>query len=350
MFGIDNQATVGARAHFEDTNRKRYNGLTPDARERSFGTVLRDDNQIRTSAYALYGQNVVSLGKLRVTPGVRVERIETVNIARAANFVPLDRRAASAQTLVLPGLGVTWLGLQNLTLFAGVHRGFAPPRPDRDFNPNAPFNAVRPERSLETEIGFRMRPGSRAALDLTLFEMRLDDLIVEGPLVGGRSGTFVNAGKALHRGLELSGRIEAGRLRLTGTYTNLYTARFLTDVDESSTGVHGNRVPYAPKKLIDVAVGYEAPNGFGAELGANHVGAQHGNASNTRIASPDGTSGILPPRTIYRLALSFQPPKARFRLFATAENISDQVYISRRVDGLFAGPRRQIVLGISFPQ
>lgn len=346
--GITSEAIVGARAHFEDTNRKRYNGLTAAAREASPGTLLRDDNDISTTAYSAYVQNSFRVGRFRLTPGVRIEWIETANRARVANFIAIDRQATSAQSVVLPGVGVTWAASDALTAFIGVHKGFAPPRPDRDFNPSAPFNAVRPERSTETEIGLRLRQHDGLSIDATLFEMDLSDLIVEGPLVGGRSGTFVNAGQARHRGVELSASTDVGRVRFGLSYSYLFEAKFLSDVDEVTRGVRGNRIPYAPEHLIDVRVGYVHPAGLTAEIGLNHVSEQFANASNTRIPSADGLNGPIPARTIARLALNYRLPGSPIQFFATVENLFDAAYIASRVDGLFAGPRRQLVAGIRF--
>lgn len=344
--GIASEAIIGLRAHFETTNRKRYNGLTPDARETSAGTLLRDNNDIVTDAYSAYFQNVFNLGTVRVTPGVRAERIETVNRARTANFIAIDRTVASTQTLILPGAGLTWTPSDKLTAFAGVHKGFAPPRPDRDFNPTAPFNAVRPERSTETEIGVRLHPRVGIAVDTTLFEMDLSDLIVEGPLVGGRSGTFVNAGEARHRGFELATTGEIGNFQFGLTYTYLFEAKFLTDVDEVTRGVRGNRIPYAPEHLVDAHIGYRHPVGLAVEFGINHLGEQFANASNTRTATPDGLNGTIPARTIARASVNFRASKSRLQFFATVENFFDNAYIASRVDGLFAGPRRQMLAGV----
>ena len=344
--GVTNEAIIGARAHFETTNRKRYNGLTPDARETSAETLLRDDNDIGTQSYAAYFQNVFSVGDIHITPGVRAERTETTNRARTANFVAIDRTSASSQTLVLPGVGLTWTPSDTLTAFAGIHKGFAPPRPDRDFNPTAPFNAVRPERSTETEVGFRFRPRPGVTVESTLFEMELSELIVEGSLVGGRSGTFVNAGKARHRGLEGTATAAIGPIQLGLTYSYLFEAQFLTDVEEVTRGVKGNRIPYAPKQLIDASIGYRHPRGVDLELGINYVGEQFANASNTRMVSPDGLNGTVPARTIVRTSVNYRLPKSRLQLFATVENFFDNAYIASRVDGLFVGPARQMLVGV----
>ena len=172
-WGLDGALTLGFRAHFEDTNRKRYNGLVANAREDTLGTLLRDDNDITTRAFSLYGQLPVNIGLWTATPGLRVEKIRTRNTSNIANFVPLGRNVTQDQSLILPGLGVTWSPSERFTAFAGLHRGFAPPRPDRDYDPNLPANSVLPEKSVETEIGIRSTPLPGLRLDATVFELSL---------------------------------------------------------------------------------------------------------------------------------------------------------------------------------
>jgi Fe(3+) dicitrate transport protein len=346
VLGVPVESILGVRAHSEDTNRKRYNGLTPDAREASPGTVLRDDNDIDTRAFAAYYQSIVTVGELRLSPGLRIERTQTTNRARMANFVSLDRTARATQSVLLPGFGVTWSPSTALTGFIGVHRGFAPPRPDRDIDPNAPFNAVRPERSVETEAGFRARPIGGVSVDVTLYNMELDDLIIEGPLVGGRSGSFVNAGTARHRGLELSGQLDHAGWRLVASYNLLAEAKFTSDAGEGAAGVRGNRIPYAPRHLLSAMLGYDFSERVNLEFGLNHVSSQFADARNTRAPSDDGRLGLIPAHSIFRMAGSWALPASPYRIGIAVENLFNHRYIASRTDGLFAGGRRQITIGL----
>jgi Fe(3+) dicitrate transport protein len=337
----------GARLHLEDTRRRRFNGLTPDARETSPGTLLRDDNIIATDAVALHVQNILRHGRLSISTGLRIEDIVTRNRAIVANFIPVDVAARSRQRIALPGAGITW-GSEALTVFAGIHRGFAPARPDRDVDPLRLASPVRPERSTEIEIGLRGQSGDALSFEATLFNMALDDLIVEGPLVGGRSGSFVNAGTARHRGLEISGKAAFGSAHATVAYTWLAEAEFTSDVGDAAVGVRGNRIPYAPEHMVDIGVGATTSFGVSGEIGVNHVSRQFANADNRTTISPDGQSGPIPPRTLARVALRYAPPHLRWHIFATVENVFDRHFISSRTDGLFAGQRRQWIAGIWF--
>jgi len=345
IFGWSAATTLGLRAHFEDTRRRRFDGLTPDARENSPGSRLRDENLIDVEAYALYGETSLSNGPWTVTPGLRVEDFTVRNEALRANFVSVSRVAEDRTTILAPGFGLTRALGDDLTLFAGLHSGFAPARPDRDLNPTAPLNHVKPERSVEFEGGIRARLASGARIDVTAFDMELDDLIVASQLVGGRSGAFENAGRARHAGIEIGANAAFGALDLSVSYAHLAIAEFLSNASETESGVRGARVPYAPKHSFDAALTYRGRD-WTAQWGVNYISDQFADARNARAPSADGMSGLIPARTVHRAALTYRPSQAWFEFFVSADNIFDTAYISSRVDGLFAGPPRRVVAGL----
>jgi len=353
LFGLENSAVAGVRLHHEDVDRRRYNGLIPTAREDTPGTVLRDQNEITTDAFSLFAQNTATRGDVSISGGLRMERIVSENTSIVANFLPRGQSISKDQTILLPGLGLAWQAFPNTTVFAGVHRGFAPPRPDRDVDPLLPANNVRPEMSVNVELGARSNPRPGIDVQGTLFAMDFSELIVAGPLLGLPSGTLVNAGKARHSGAELYARADFGELMawadnpwISLSLTHLSTAEFRSDVGEGVTNVKGNRIPYAPRIMAEASIGIELADGFGAQLGLSHVGSQFADGANTVAGSADGTKGIVPSHTTYSLGLSWRPNGASWTASLTGLNITDENYISTRTDGLFAGPRRQIHIGL----
>lgn len=222
----------------------------------------------------------------------------------------------------------TWIGDTVLVplLFFGQHRGFAPPRPDRDFNPNAPFNAVRPERSLETEAGVRARLPGRGSVQAVLYDLKLDDLIVEGPLVGGRSGG----------------------VGFAAAYSWLYEATLRSDVDLGASGVRGKRVPYAPVHQFDIAMDVGLGRDLFLEVGVNFLDEQFATADNVRAGSADGMSGLIPARRLWRATLRHEPAGSALRLHLSAQNLFDSKYVASRVDGLFAGMPRLVTAGVEY--
>jgi Fe(3+) dicitrate transport protein len=366
FYGIESRATirqtfaqmpfetiVGARLHFEDADRRRYNGLIPRARKGTAGTRLREKNIITTQALSLYAQTTAHWARASVSTGLRYEQFDTKNTSVVANFADRNLSIKARQTLVLPGLGATYDLADNWQVLAGVHRGFAPPRPDRDVDPLAPANQVKPEESTNYEVGLRARPIPALKFEATAFKLDFEKLIVSGQLLGLGSGTLVNAGAAEHSGFELFGRYDRPRQLQQLIYpyvsislTNLSTAKFKSDVGEGALNIGGNRIPYAPEWMSELALGFASRYGFSGRLSRNSVSAQFADAKNTKIPSADGLLGLVPQYNIYALSLNYQPKAADWQVYTSIQNLTDERYIATRTDGLFAGAPRQFLLGI----
>ncbi|HEX6729920.1 MAG TPA: TonB-dependent receptor, partial [Pyrinomonadaceae bacterium] len=149
FLGIRNQTDTGARIHFETQNRQQQNGDTPKARS---GVVV-EKNQRKNSAYSAYFQNRLEFQHWTITPGVRVEHIRFLRTNRLAN-AGLGVTGRTEITQFVPGLGVSYHPVPQFTIFAGVHRGFAPPRTEDVIN-NATGGVVEldPELSWNYEVG-----------------------------------------------------------------------------------------------------------------------------------------------------------------------------------------------------
>lgn len=361
---VRSELITGVRLHQERINRKRYNGAFPTAREGSAGTGLRDEFDIETDAVSAYVQNAFFFGDFSLTPGLRYERYTQDNTITHDDFAPVDPHVRSSQrnSKLLPGLGVTWFGLPGTTVFAGVHRGIAPPRPDANLPPgDEALQRVDPEVSTNLELGVRSSPRSGVQLEATLFQIDFRNQILPGYAVG-RAQTWANAGRTLNRGIEIGGRVDLARIwpqphnvYLSGSYTNLFTARFDSDLlspdfggedeTEDFVNVRGNRLPYAPRNLLALNVGFEHAAGWQARLGLTHVSAQYSDAVNSAAAAPDGQSGRIPSYTIYNASASV-PLKAKgVSLYASAANLTNRKYLVSRVNGAFAGPPRQLIVG-----
>jgi Fe(3+) dicitrate transport protein len=353
LWGHELTAILGARVHHEDADRRRYNGLFPDARETSVGSVLRDKNLITTDAISTYALVTLTLDKLALSAGLRNEQIDTSNTSVVANFAPRNLSISTQQNLTLPGAGFTWQARPMVEVFGGIHSGFAPPRPDRDVDPLAPANQVRPEESTNYELGFRasMQPSTR--LEATAFWLDFKELIVAGPLLGLASGTLVNAGKATHAGAEFYLRhdwqqIDFAHIKpwLTLSLTHLAKAQFESNVGEGAANVRGNRIPYAPKWLGDIGFGFDATSGISGSLSVHYVGDQFADARNTVAPSLEGTLGRLPAYSLVSLGLSYQPRGKNWQVYFAMHNVLDNRYLSTRTDGMFVGPPRQALVGV----
>lgn len=354
VFGMRNETTAGVRYHRENITRKRYNGLTPDAREDSPGALFRDWNTIRANAFSAYIQSRFTAGNWTFTPGLRMEFVGSHNHVLRRGNVPQDSQLDATQTLPLPGFGVTYLGLPRSTVFAGVHRGFAPPRPDDNFDPLDPnVVPVSPERSTNYEVGIRSYPITGLQLEATAFRIDFSNLIVPGETVGLPQLTWANAGRTLNSGVELGARYDLARLLpaghnvyLTAAYTHVIVAKFNSDEIVDDVNVRGNRLPYAPEHTLSPAIVYQYRTGLNMNMSWEYVSRQFADALNQTAASADGMTGTVPTYTVMNAALNVPLRQRGPVLFVSGTNLADRRFIASRVDGIQPGRPRQVFGGI----
>ena len=148
LFGIDSELMIGARAHSESQQRKQVNGNAPTA---VTGAVV-EDNERQTDAYAAFLQNRMTFGRLEVTPGLRME-----NVTNDRDNALTDATGDADLTEWLPSLGLSYPLAERVTLFGGVHKGFAPPRTEDLIDNAGVVTDVNPEESLNVELGLRDR-------------------------------------------------------------------------------------------------------------------------------------------------------------------------------------------------
>ena len=203
IFGIASETDFGVRAHFEHQDRLQENGATPTARS---GELV--ESNVRTNdAYASFVQNSFLFGGWTVTPGIRVEHVRFERTNRLAN-AGAGVTGETTLTRVIPGFGVSHTTGEQVTVFGGVHRGFAPPRTEDIISNTGGVIDLDPELSWNYEAGVRstMRPG--VSVDATFFRMDYENQIIPASLAGGVGATLTNGGATLHQGIELRAQID----------------------------------------------------------------------------------------------------------------------------------------------
>jgi Fe(3+) dicitrate transport protein len=365
LFGVESNAVLGFRYHREDIKRNQFRGGDPRIQSQTYAEAFGDHREKIHSdveAKSYYAQNTFYVGDWTFTPGLRIEdlRIKT-NILRAEGAVQNnpESKDTNHQSKVLPGFGLTWNGIEKTTLFAGVHKGFAPPRPDRDISaPGGANTAVvvntKPEESTNWELGARSNYIKGVTFETTLFHTIFDDIVVAGPT----SGSFINGGKSQQTGVELAGRINFGQIYdsahniyLSGSYTNLIRAKF-KKTNAAADVFSGDRLPYAPKHLASLSLGYEHPVGFDARIGVDYVSEQQEDVS-YRVGRSEadvlsGRTGRIPSYALLNATVNYRPVGSRASYFVSAYNLADKEYLTSRVDGMVAGRQRQVFGGIRY--
>jgi Fe(3+) dicitrate transport protein len=370
---------AGLRVHGERQERRQINGDSPLARSvgdaSNPGSGIAEENRRTTRAWSAFVQNRWFGGRWTVTPGLRIEHVRHV---RTNRLPEPDVSGATDLTQLVPGLGVTWAPSARLTLFAGAHRGFAPPRAE-DVIDNATGDVVEldAELSWNYEVGLRARPVPALELEATAFRLDFENQVVPASVAGGSGATLTSAGRTLHQGLELSGRADAASLLRTrhqvfaeAAWTWIPTARYegeryvwvgaaAPDVvgrayaaqngagTRTRVSVTGHRLPYAPNGTLTASLGYRYRAALDARIEAVHVGRQFADPLNTPATVPDGQQGVLPSSTIWNAALNYTVAATRSTVFVTVKNLFDHLYIADRTRGLLPGAPRTAQVGIT---
>jgi len=374
LLGVGSTLELGARWHQEEQNRLQLNGATPLAREAgptsNSNSGIREDNERRNTAWSAFVQQRVTMDRLSVTPGVRVEHVKYARTNRLNGAT-----GQTELTQVIPGAGLTFEVRPSLLLFGGAHRGFSPPRTE-DVIDNSSGSVVEldPELSWNFEAGVR---GHRGPIngELTLFRMDFENQVIPASVAGGTGAALTNSGRTLHQGLEVGLRFDASALvRVSGPYlegsaTWVPTARFEGErfayigtatgdtpgkVYAAQNGastrqrvdVNGNRLPYAPETSYTVAVGFQRDGGLDLRLERFGVSEQFGDPVNTRVTVADGQQGPIAGYGVWSLSASQPLPRAGTRLFLSLRNLTDVLYVADRTRGLVPGAPRSVQFGL----
>lgn len=381
--GITSALDVGARYHRERA-RDRYVVGTADGTP----TSVRDDEERTGEAVSAWVQNRFAVHPtLDITPGVRLERFRfdrritrgrvrrSDGTSTVRTVEALDLRSGDDVSEVIPGLGFAWTPRPLTTVFAGAHRGFAPPRtkdaliygdptlaPDAQV-PDPVSLQLDAERSWNYEVGARLAPRAWISFEATAFLLDFTNQIIEPSLSAGSASaaSLANQGETRHEGVEVGGSFDVGKWRrraftlaLEGNYT-FSSARFSSDRfirrGSDTVNVRGNALPYAPRHRVHAAIAFDHPAaGIRLRLDGMLVGRQFSDNFETLAGSANGRLGAIPAHRVLDASAQYEiPGLAGVRVTAALRNIMDRTYIvSRRPEGIKAGLPRLATLGLSW--
>lgn len=347
---VYNDIEVGFRIHQDKEDRFQwedsYNMIGKTMVLNAPGTPGSHSNRLTyakaTSAYLLYK---LKYGNLYVTPGIRYENIRYSQEDYGKNDP--ERKGADARNsknnvggTFIPGVGVNYKVVDALTVFGGIHKGFAPP---------GTKEGAKPEESINYELGTRVSAGKLYG-EVVGFYNRYSNLLGADLEAVGGSGTLdlFNAGAVDVRGMEVlvnyvamsSGSQVSFPLSLSYTYTK---SEFKSAFKSSVWGevAVGDEIPYIPRQQIAIGAGldfrklhfmstFRYNNGFRTKVGS-------GSIPNILKA---GESFIVDAILKYKI-------HPLVGLSASAYNLFNDVYVaSRTPHGVRPGLPRTITGGI----
>ncbi|MDZ4699209.1 MAG: TonB-dependent receptor [Rhodothermales bacterium] len=311
------------------------------------GTPGTESNRIsQARALAAHVQYRLSAGRLTVTPGARLEHIE---LSRDDYGRADPQRTGSALTArtnrvdaFMPGIGIDRQIGVNGHLFAGIHKGFAPPD-SRE--------GTRPEQSVNYEFGGRYRRGVTGAEAVVYFSDYSNLLGVDLAAAGGQ-GTIdqFNGGEVNAYGLEVSaehpiapeGSVVHFPIRISYTLSRaVFQNSFDSDFEAWGGVAKGDELPYLPRHRVSLIVAASMDRAT-VSLGAAYADRMRTRAGQSAFIDRESTDAHLVLDVSGEFTVS-----PNLRLFASVRNVTDQAYIvARRPAGIRPGLPRTAIVGL----
>jgi Fe(3+) dicitrate transport protein len=260
---IEHRLEVGVRYHYdridfqhtEDGFLMRSGQLVSDGKP----TITTANSRAWVHALAMHVIDAATWGPLTVTPGARVEVIDTWERDRLAGVLV----QGAEQRVFLPGVGVYGALTPTFGLLAGVYRGMSPGVPS-----TTAF--VRPELAVNYEAGMRLtRPRLRAeAIGFFNDYQNLTSVCTFAMgCTPSQEGMQSNAGRAHIYGAELFVRAEpvvrpgyVVPLMAAYTYTRTELLEGFTSTDPTlGVVVPGDELPFVPRQLLSATTAFETP-------------------------------------------------------------------------------------------
>ncbi len=365
LVGANHNLQVGVRALVEKAEEQFIQGNTADA----FGGNMRDNEVRRGFAVSPYVVNEVRISdRLSANLGLRLESFEYERHIRRGRFtvggVPNTVRDTSVLTeshtfALIPGAGINFTLYDKVSLFAGVHRGFAPPRTKDAITSDGIALDVEKEISTNYELGARIAIGSFFTFHPAIFFLDFQNQIIPSSQSSGNQNAtgLTNGGRTQHIGLEADlrynvlGALGTDHALLLGTTLTLVRSRYAADrflrLGEMLVNIRDNKLPYAPAMLMNHHIGFTHRNGLGIHLYGHYTASQYSDELNTVIPSADGLTGRIDARYVMDATLIYQPVKGGWIFSAGCKNLTGERYIvSRRPQGIKVGLSRFITAGV----
>ncbi|MGK7294968.1 MAG: TonB-dependent receptor family protein [Candidatus Wenzhouxiangella sp. M2_3B_020] len=268
---LSHRLRIGTRLHEDEEDRlqrqssysQRNGSLVLD----DFGLLGNAGNRVeQAEAWATWIYDTITVGRLTVSPGVRIEDIELSRTRWETRPGRTDDPSARTPdnlrstrsndlTVTLPGVGVRYAATDALDLIFGVHKGFSAPSSDPD---------TAEEESTNWEAGVRYAAGG-IALEVLGFINDFDNLVGVCTISSGAScevGEVFRGDAARARGVE--SRLQADwstgngfglPFEATWTYTDAEFRSELADSNFFGDVSKGDPIPYIPDNQFYVEQG-----------------------------------------------------------------------------------------------
>ena len=344
---------AGVRIHSDEMDRfqweDRYGMQNGKLVMTAQATKGSDSNRIDSAeATALFVEDRFTYGDITVTAGARYEEI-VLNRDDWGKTDP-DRSETPSQRqhtmdVIVPGIGFEYALNDYQSVSVGVHKGFAPPGPGTS---GVEENAVEPETSINTEIGFKSNKGLNS-LEVTFFTNSYENLIgADTAASGGGTDELFNGGAVDISGLELYLRrilVDTGSMQIpfemSWTNTN-------SEFQESFDGfwgkvLKGDELPYIPDNLITFNLGLNVEK-FSSNISLKKTPKMRTVAGSGRLFKSNSTDEL----TIIDVGMRYAFDNSVTLSFSINNFLNDNSIAARRPYGVRPSMPRSLNIGVNY--
>lgn len=342
---------LGLRYHYDEEERLQHrdtysmatNGVMSFSAAGAVGSA--GDRTVSAQAIAIFLEDEISLGKLKLTPGVRYENIDLRRRDTSSRVTNVYNGEVEA---FVPALGVGYEYNKNLNLFASIHQGFSAPTPSKNTSPAE-------EESVNYEIGAKYN--SDLQLEAIAFFNDYDNLLGADTAAGGGTGTGdqYNGGAVNAYGFELGAKYDLAKLisgdnglkypvALAYTFTNAeFRSSFESNLDQWGTVTKGDKLTYLPEHQLYLSLGIESKKWL-VSAAAKYISEMRTEAGSGSISYGSGVEDYI----IVDVTGEYEIAKSA-TLFATVYNIFDKEYmVSRLPAGARPATPLSFISGLKF--
>lgn len=353
LFGVNNVLKTGARFLRENATEQFIQGNKPD----SWGGNMRDNEVRDGSAASVFAINRTEITKkFSAEYGVRLENYDYRRKIYRGRFTEEGTQVVkdtivefSRNTLAfLPGIGLNYNVNDNFSLFAGVHKGFAPPQIKSAITADGAVADIDKEESVNFELGGRFSHKDYLRINLTAFYTHFDNQVIPVNTAINPSG-IASGGETQHSGIELDFHFDIARALGSQNSVSIGANATYLQARYQGDDVVDNFLPYAPVWMINTFIAADFVKGFGISLYGNYVSEQFNDQLNTVTPSADGTIGRIDARFIVDGSVYYSIPNTGLTLTISGKNLFNEKYIvSRNPQGIRVGLDRYITFGADF--
>ncbi|MBX3222319.1 MAG: TonB-dependent receptor [Labilithrix sp.] len=339
---VEHTLDVGGRVLREEAHYQQRRGGYPE----TYAGALDFEQRRLSWAAAAYVQDRIAFREdLLVTPGIRLEHVTAeTSTLREAGVDTFDR-GTKPSTGVIPGIGMVH-GTKRANVFGGMHYGFAPPRITSSVSARGRPQALKGDRGISYELGGRAEATRWLRGEATGFLSNYSNQVAVNPSATGE-GNLADVGATRIAGAESGLSLALDKLLRLRTLVELGARYTYARATFRYGPFAGNLLPYAPEHSFNTNLDVEHRTGLGGQLAYAFVGPQFTDGANTRQEDLYGLVGVIESRHIVDAMVHYRHKPSGITLRLSAKNLFDSTYIiARRPEGIFAGPYRQILLGL----